>query len=76
MDEPSAVATIETADRTVTLRIGAQDPEDNSYVAISSESPYYVRVAEFSVQNLVENAREDFLEVPTTPTPEGESDTS
>jgi len=76
MDKPSAVATVETADRSVTLRIGAQDPEDNSYAAISSESPYYVRVAEFSVQNLVENTREDFLELPSTPTPEGEGDTS
>jgi hypothetical protein len=74
MDEPKAVATVETADQVVTLRVGAQDPDDNSYTVISSESPYYVQVSEFSVQNLVENTRDDFLEVPPTPTSEGNTD--
>jgi hypothetical protein len=74
MDEPRAVATIETADQVVTLRVGAQDPEDKSYTVISSESPYYVQVSEFSVQNLVENTRDDFLEVPPTPAPEENTD--
>jgi hypothetical protein len=69
MDAPNAVATVETADKTVTLWVGAQDPQDNSYVVISSESPYYVRVSEYSVQSLVVNARADFIEVPPTPTP-------
>jgi hypothetical protein len=76
MDEPKAVATIETAAKTVTLRIGAQDPDDNSYVVTSSESPYFVRVSEYSVQALVENARDDFLELPPTPTPEEETEDS
>jgi hypothetical protein len=89
MDEPNAVVTLETletedadvdrasaASRTVTLYIGAQDPSDNSYVVISSESPYYVRVSELSVKGLVENTREDFLDVPATSTPEGEMDSS
>jgi hypothetical protein len=42
-------------------------------VIISSESPYYVRASEFAVQSFVENARQDFLELPPTPeaTPEG-----
>jgi hypothetical protein len=74
MDEPSAVATIETADKTITVWVGAQDPDDNSYVVHSSESPYYVRVSEYGVQSLVENARADFIEVPPTPTPEGDAD--
>ena len=76
MGEPNAVATVETADKTVTLWVGAQDPDDKSYVVISSESPYYVRVSEYSVQSLVENARDDFIEMPPTPTPEGDTDTS
>jgi hypothetical protein len=74
MDEPSAVATIETADKTITVWVGAKDPDDNSYVVHSSESPYYVRVSEYGVQSLVENARADFIEVPPTPTPEGDAD--
>jgi hypothetical protein len=72
MDAPNAVTTVETAAKTFTLQVGAQDPDSNSYVVISSESPYYVRVASFSVQNLVENSRDDFIQVPPTPTSEGE----
>jgi ABC-2 type transport system permease protein len=77
MEEPAAVAVLEShsdeaGDMTYTLSVGAQDPEDNSFVVLSSESPYYVRVAEFSVQDLVEKARDDFLELPPTPTPEAE----
>jgi hypothetical protein len=71
MDEPSAVVTLETDEKTITLRVGAKDLTDNSYVVISSESPYYVQVSEFNVKNLVENMRDDFLELPPTPTPEG-----
>ena len=78
MDDPTAVVTLRTQSddagaKTYTLRVGAQDPEDNSYVVISSESPYYVRVSESTVQTLVEAVREDFIELPPTPeaTPEG-----
>ena len=72
MAEPKAVVTLETADESVTLRVGAQDPEDESYVVISSESDYYVRVSRYSVQDLVEKTREGFLEQPATPTPGAE----
>ncbi|NIO71411.1 MAG: DUF4340 domain-containing protein [Anaerolineae bacterium] len=73
MDEPNAVVTLETEDKTITLRVGAKDPDDNSYVVISSESPYYVRVSGYSLNNLVENTRDDFLQAPPTPTPEATS---
>jgi hypothetical protein len=75
LQQPGAVVTIRThtdeaGDRTFTLRVGARDPADNSYVVISSESPYYVRVAEFSVKDFVEKARDGFLQLPPTPTAE------
>ncbi len=73
MDDPNAVVTLETADKTIILRVGTQDAGDNSYIVVSSESPYYVRVAEHSVKNLVENTRDDYLLPPPTPTPEGEA---
>lgn len=76
MDAPGAVVTLETADRTITLRVGAQDPTDSSYVVISSESAYYVQVSEYNVKDLVEKTREDFLPLPPTPTPEESTDTS
>ena len=82
MDSPSAVVTLRTQSeedgtKNYTLLVGARNPEDGSFVIISSESPYYVRVSELAVQSFVENARQDFLELPPTPeatpeaTPEG-----
>ncbi len=77
MDEPTAVVTLRTqseeeGSKLYTLRVGAKDTESGGYVVISSESPYYVRVSEYTVQSLVENTRQDFLELPPTPeaTPE------
>ena len=73
MDEPNAVVMLEAGDKTITLRVGAKDPDKNSYVVISSESPYYVRVSGYSLNNLVENTGDDFLQEPPTPTPEATS---
>jgi hypothetical protein len=75
LKEPNAVVTVETRDdegntKTYTIRVGAKDDEDSSYVVISSESPYYVRVSEYTVKDFVEKVRDDFLELPPTPTPE------
>lgn len=74
LKEPSAVVTVQTRDgdentRTQTLRVGAKRDEDNSYVVSLSESPYYVRVAGATVQDFVEKTRDDFLQLPATPTP-------
>jgi hypothetical protein len=73
MDEPNAVVTLETADRTVMVRVGARDADDASYVVKSSESDYYVQIAEASVKTLVESDRETFLAEPPTPEAEAES---
>jgi len=74
LKKPNAVVTVETRDeegntKTYTIRVGAKSDEDNSYVVISSESPYYVRVSEYTVKDFVEKVRGDFLELPSTPTP-------
>ena len=74
LDTPNAVVTVETRDgegntKTYSIRVGAKSDEDNSYVVISSESPYYVRVSEYTVKDFVEKVRDDFLELPPTPTP-------
>jgi hypothetical protein len=75
MGDPHAVVTVQTRDEegataTQTLVIGAQDATDNSYVVKASTSPYYVRVADYSVQDFVQEARTDLLEQPPTPTVE------
>jgi hypothetical protein len=71
--QPLAVVTLvakgEGGDKTYTLTIGAQDPTDKTYVVKSSESPYYVRVGEFGLKDLVEKKREGLLAVPPTAAP-------
>lgn len=71
MEQPQAVVLVKTADKTITITVGSKYTEDNSYVVKSSESPYYVRVNEYSVNDLIEKARADYIQPPATPTPEG-----
>lgn len=78
LSEPLATVTLETPSESFTLLVGAKDAEDNSYVLKASNSSYYVRVASFTGDNLVNKTRADFLEEPPTPEAEGadESDES
>jgi hypothetical protein len=74
LKDPGAVVTVQTRDssgaaKSYTLRVGTKDDEDNTYVVISSESKYYVRVASYSVQDFVEQGRDYFIKLPPTPTP-------
>lgn len=76
LDNPTALVTVDVRGsdgqpQTVTLRVGAKDPSDNSYVFSSSQSPYYVRVADFAAQDFVQKTRADFIAQPT-PTPTGQ----
>jgi hypothetical protein len=73
LDKPLATLTIKMADKTYTLNIGAKNEEDGSYVVKSSESPYYVRVAEFTAQSFIEKKRDDFLQAPPTVEPGAET---
>lgn len=69
LDKPLATVTLKTADKTYTLTVGAKSDEDKTYVIKSSESPYYVSVAEFTGKNLIEKKRDDFLQPPPTAEP-------
>lgn len=66
LDVPQATVILETADKIYTLRVGAQDPDDNSFVFKASSSPYYVWVAELTGNNLADKTRDDFLQEPAT----------
>jgi hypothetical protein len=75
MDDPYAVLVLHVQEpegtrKTYTLYVGAKSEEDGSYVLKSSESPYYVWVAEYVAQDWVGKARDELLEQPPTPTPE------
>jgi hypothetical protein len=67
LDQPSAVVSLRIEGNTIVLQIGSQDPETNNYIVSSSESPYFVEVSEFSVQEFVENDIEGFLLAEPTP---------
>lgn len=74
LKSPSAIVTIKTRDqggteKTALLRVGSKDSNDNSFVVNYSESPYYVRVSSYTVQDFVDKARQDFIQLPPTPTP-------
>ncbi len=69
MEAPTAVLALWTKDREITLTVGAPNEKKTNYVFISSESPYYVRVAGYTVRDIVEKGRSDFLVPPPTPTP-------
>lgn len=72
LDDPSATLTLaiseENSSRTATLRVGAQR-DDGSYVVKWSDADYFVTVNAFSVEGLVNNGRDAFLQIPPTPTP-------
>lgn len=72
-DVPNAVITLTATDdagqvKTYSLRVGAKYVDEDNYVVSSSESPYYVRIAAFSIEDFVTRTREDFLQPPPTPT--------
>ncbi|MBN1487038.1 MAG: DUF4340 domain-containing protein [Anaerolineae bacterium] len=64
LDDPLATVTLVTTDGMVTVEIGTQETEGSGYVVKSSESDYYVQVAEFNVSAFVENTRDDLLAQP------------
>lgn len=73
MDAPLAKVTVTTDDGTQILLVGAKNVADSSYVVKSSTSPYYVRVAEYTMTTMVEDGRDDFLVQPT-PVPDTEAE--
>ncbi len=69
MDNPAATMTIASQAagseaQTTTLTVGAQPLENGNYVVKSSASEYYVEAASFSVENLINRGRSDYLQVP------------
>lgn len=71
--QPAAAVTVVAkgadGEKSYELTVGAKNAADSSYVVKSSESPYYVRVDESSVKNLVEDRRDAFLQLPPTAMP-------
>ena len=55
LEDPLARLTLQTENETYFLKVGRQDSADSSYVFSASNSPYFVRVAQFTGDNLVNN---------------------
>jgi hypothetical protein len=69
MENPAATMTVEWqnaegAAQSTTLTVGAQPLESGNYAVKSSDSAYYVEAAEFSVENLINRGRSDYLQEP------------
>jgi hypothetical protein len=73
MVKPAALVTLKVkngdATKELSVAVGAKDPTDGAYAVKSSDSPYFVKVTESDVKDLVEKKREGFLVVSPTPTP-------
>jgi hypothetical protein len=73
LENPSATVTLETQQdgetKTYVLRVGASLEEEEGYVVKSATSPYYVLMADYSVDDLLEKTRQDLIEPPPTPEP-------
>ena len=71
LDAPLATVTVTTSEvttgttpaatNTTTLVIGAKDDEENTYYLKSSDSDFYVRLAAFTGDDLVNKQRSDFM---------------
>ncbi|MBX3010214.1 MAG: DUF4340 domain-containing protein [Caldilineaceae bacterium] len=73
MTTPTATVTLQTQPaggeaKTITLLIGQQDPATQNYIVKSSESEYYVEVAAFGVENILNRGRADYLTPPEAST--------
>jgi hypothetical protein len=72
-DAPSATVTLEAQQdeeiKTYVLRVGASLEGEGGYVVKSATSPYYVLMADYSVDDLLEKTRQDWIELPPTPEP-------
>ncbi len=74
LETPGAVLTAVARDesgatKSYTLRIGAQNEDDLSYAASTSESDYYAALADYTARAFIEKTRADFVELPPAPTP-------
>jgi len=74
MADPSAKVTAVTRDEqgnetTYVLRVGAAPEGESGTVVKSATSPYYVLMAEYTVEDFVGRSMQDFIAAPPTPTP-------
>jgi len=61
---PKMVMALQTADDETTLAVGAEQDGGSSFVAKSSQSPYYVRIAKTALQALLEKKATDLVAAP------------
>jgi hypothetical protein len=80
LDSPRAKVTAVTRDaqgneKTYVLRVGASPDGEAGYVVKSATSPFYVLMADFTIEEFVEDTLQDFVQPPPTPAPEGQEPT-
>jgi Domain of unknown function (DUF4340) len=70
LQSPSATITLTlqqsaASSKPIVVYVGVKNSTDNTYSVFTTESPYYVQVSGYSLDDFVTNSRKDFLIVPT-----------
>lgn len=70
LQPPSATITFTlqqaaTSNKPIVIQVGAKDTSDNTYTVLTTESPYYVRVSGYALDEFVTHTKQNFLIVPT-----------
>jgi hypothetical protein len=68
LDKPSVTVVLKTAAQTIQWEAGALLTKESGYVVRSSNSPYFVAVADYNLTTLLENGKTDYLKPVATPT--------
>ena len=71
LQPPSATITLTlqqaaTSNKPIVIQVGAKDTTDNTYTVLTTESPYFVRVSSYTLDEFVTHTKQNFLIVPTT----------
>jgi hypothetical protein len=75
LESPNATLEVQTRDAegnesVYIVHVGSLFGDGEGYVAKSATSPYFVLLADYTVDDLMNKTRQDFLEAPPTPEPE------
>jgi hypothetical protein len=74
LQAPSATITLtlkqtSSSKKPIVIQVGAKNAADSTYSAITTESPYYVTVSNYNLNDFVTRSKQDFLVPPPTAVP-------
>ncbi len=71
LDKPAATTRLTTKDgKTITVRIGPKNKDENNHVVKRDDSPFYVSVAAYAVEKLLDKTADSLLAAKEAPSPD------